>query len=70
MSAVDDLTAARDAAIAMRLTLLSGNPKPSYNVHGHAISWAEYLRTLNETIDSINKQLAQMDPMEEIGMAI
>lgn len=29
---------------------LTANPKPSYNIDGQQVLWADYLRTLQETI--------------------
>jgi hypothetical protein len=68
MSMVDDLNQTLENLVAVRLEI-SRNPKPSYTVGPHTFEWTEYMKWLGDEIGRVRKELAQMDPVEEIGVA-
>ncbi len=43
---------------------LTAQPKPSYAVDGQQVSWADYLRRLQQTVDWCDQQLAAAEPFE------
>ena len=47
-----------------RIEEITAEPKPSYNVGGQSVKWAEYLKQLQETADWCNGQLQTEDPVE------
>ena len=69
MAYLDDLVTTRDSLVALRLAS-SASPKPSYNVHGHSVSWVEYLKYLSDEIDRLNAQIAQASPFEIVSQGI
>lgn len=60
MSVIDSLRTAR-ANYAAQLEQLSASPKPTYNVDGQSFSWTEYQKFLLESIDDLNKRIADAD---------
>lgn len=60
------LLSTRDELIQRRLDVVS-KPKPSYNIDGQEVKWAEYLKQLDASIKAITAELAQFDgPFEEV----
>jgi Rad3-related DNA helicase len=52
------------AALLLQITL---KPKPSYAVHGHNYSWAEYQEMLTRQMEQITKLIAQANPFEIVS---
>jgi hypothetical protein len=47
-----------------QLVELRAVPKPSYSIAGQQVSWAEYARALQETVDWCDEKLAGYRPFE------
>ena len=47
-----------------QLVELRANPKPSYSLEGQQVSWTEYVRSLQETIEWCDIKLAGYRPFE------
>lgn len=47
-----------------RITEITAEPKPTYNVGGQSVQWAQYLKQLQETIDWCDSQLQADEPFE------
>ena len=47
-----------------RMAEITAEPKPTYNVDGQMIAWADYLKQLQRTIDWCNEKLAGEEPFE------
>jgi hypothetical protein len=47
-----------------RLAEITAEPKPSYQIDGQKVSWGEYLRQLQATVDWCNAKLAAEQPIE------
>jgi hypothetical protein len=43
---------------------ITASPKPTYDIDGQAVSWAEYLARLQATIDWCDRKLAESEPFE------
>ena len=43
---------------------MTANPKPTYNIDGQEVKWAEYQKTLEAKIEWCNKMLAGEEPYE------
>jgi len=43
---------------------LTAAPKPSYTIDGQAVSWADYLAQLRQTVAWCDDQMARSDPFE------
>lgn len=43
---------------------LTANPKPSYYIDGQTVSWNDYLRSLQATVDWCERKLAGQEPFE------
>ncbi len=65
----ENLTTARDN-FATKLAEVSASPKPTYNIDGQSVSWTEYYKFLSEQIQSLNKQINEAEPFEEISQGI
>jgi len=60
------LETTRDQLIDLRITVLS-KPRPTYNIDGQEVKWAEYLKQLDASISRINEEIAIDDePVEGI----
>jgi hypothetical protein len=53
---------------ALRAEILA-NPKPDYDVHGHHFNWVGMYKFLSDEITACMKQLSQLQPFEEVGIA-
>ncbi len=47
-----------------QLVELRESPKPSYDIDGQRVSWTEYVRSLQETIEWCDVKLAGYRPFE------
>jgi len=43
---------------------LTESPNPSYTIGGQSVSWADYLKQLQGTIDWCDQQLNSQEPFE------
>lgn len=43
---------------------ITAEPKPTYNIDGQTIAWADYLGQLRQTVDWCNERLAGEEPFE------
>jgi hypothetical protein len=43
---------------------LTANPKPTYYIDGQSVSWNDYLRNLQATVDWCERKLAGQEPFE------
>ena len=43
---------------------LRANPKPTYSIDGQTVSWTDYIRSLQETIDWCDAKLIGLAPFE------
>ncbi len=58
---VTKLLQQRDQLIDLRLKITM-KPKPSYNIDGQEVLWADYLETLNKSIEAIGIDIQRFDP--------
>ena len=58
-----------DRAILTRQNILA-KPKPTYDIDGQRFEWAEYLKTLNDTIVQLQQQLQTFDDPYEIDSSL
>jgi len=47
-----------------RIEELTAAPKPTYNVGGQSVQWAQYLKQLQDTVDWCDSQLQSAEPFE------
>ncbi len=47
-----------------RIAEITERPKPSYQIDGQQVAWAEYLKQLRATVDWCNGALAGEQPFE------
>jgi len=43
---------------------LTANPKPTYYIEGQTVSWNDYLKSLQATVDWCERKLAGQEPFE------
>jgi hypothetical protein len=65
----ENLITARNQAAEL-LVQITASPRPSYNVHQHHYSWAEYQKVLMDSIAGLNKLIAQGDFVDEVGFGV
>lgn len=53
-----------------RIAELTAQPKPTYEVDGQSVSWNEYLRRLQATVDWCDRQLVGQEPIEIHSQAV
>lgn len=58
---LENLKTARDN-IGEKIAELSANPKPTYSVNGVSFSHAEYLKGLQDSLDSLTTQILRYEP--------
>lgn len=63
MSDFQIIAAIRSQTLAL-MAQITAAPKPSYTLDGQTVSWADYLRQLQHTVDWCNRQLAGEEPFE------
>lgn len=61
----EQLATIKTQTLAIIVTI-TANPKPSYDIDGQEILWAEYLRQLQSTIAWVDTQLVQSDGPYEV----
>jgi cob(I)alamin adenosyltransferase len=61
----EQLKKTRDNLIDQKY-LLSKSPKPTYDIDGQKVSWAEYIKMLDEQIKSLNEQIDALEEPWEI----
>lgn len=66
----DYLVDTLNSLLAERLEISRSGPRPSYNLHSHAVSWNEYVLYLDRRIRELRKEIAQTNPVEEMGFGI
>jgi hypothetical protein len=65
MSVLSDLQEA-EANFAAKIKEISANPKPNYSVDGQSVSWAEFLKTLNDALMETRKAIRSLEgPMQK-----
>lgn len=47
-----------------RITEITAQPKPTYQIDGQLVSWGDYLSQLQRVIDWCNEKLAAATPCE------
>ena len=47
-----------------QLVDLRANPKPTYSIDGQTVSWTNYVRSLQETVDWCDAKLIGLAPFE------
>jgi hypothetical protein len=47
-----------------QLVDLRANPKPTYSIDGQTVSWTDYVRSLQETVDWCDAKLIGLAPFE------
>jgi hypothetical protein len=62
-SDIEQIETIRTQTLA-QLVELRASPKPSYSVDGQQVSWTEYVRSLQETIEWCDGKLAGYRPFE------
>ncbi len=62
-SDIEQIETIRTQTLA-QLAELRAVPKPSYSVDGQQVSWTEYVRSLQETIEWCDTKLAGYHPFE------
>lgn len=63
MADIDDLKTIKTQVISL-LKDLTVNPKPSYDLDGQKVSWAEYQQMLFARLDVLNQLIAADEPFE------
>jgi len=52
-----------------RITELTEQPKPSYQIDGQQVAWSEYLKQLRATVEWCNRMLVAEQPYETHSQA-
>lgn len=60
---VEQIESIRTQSLA-QLAELRASPKPSYSIDGQTVSWTEYVKSLQETIEWCDAKLAGYRPFE------
>lgn len=47
-----------------RMTEITAQPKPTYQIDGQLVAWGDYLAQLQRTVNWCNEQLAAESPIE------
>lgn len=63
MSNASDLETIKSNLITA-LKTASANPKPNYSIDGQSVSWADYIKMLNDQITAVNLQINNETPYE------
>jgi hypothetical protein len=62
-SDVEQLAIIKTQTLAI-MAEITAEPKPTYTISGQTVSWAEYLKQLQQTADWCDQQLASQTPQE------
>lgn len=62
-SELQQLAIIRSQALAV-IAEITAHPKPSYTIDRQSVSWAEYLRQLQQTVDWCDRQRGAAEPFE------
>jgi hypothetical protein len=52
---------------SLRLSIIQMGPKPNYDVHGHRYNFKDLLAYFDEAIQSLTRELNQIQPYEYIS---
>jgi hypothetical protein len=63
MSDREQIESIRSQTLA-QLADLRANPKPTYSIDGQTVSWTDYVRALQETVDWCDAKLIGLAPFE------
>lgn len=47
-----------------RIIEVTASPNPNYDIDGQKVSWADYLKTLRESLKALNELIASEDPFQ------
>jgi len=47
-----------------RIAEITAQPKPTYNIDGQMVDWADYLSQLQQTVNWCDRKLAAAEPFE------
>jgi len=53
-----------------RMAEITAQPKPTYMVDGQMVSWGDYLKQLQRTVDWCNEKLSGEEPFEFQSRAV
>ncbi len=53
-----------------QLVDLRANPKPTYSIDGQTVSWTDYVRSLEASIDWCDAKLVGLEPFEVVSQAL
>jgi hypothetical protein len=62
-SDLEQIRAIKSQTLAI-IAELTANPKPTYYIDGQTVSWDNYLRSLQTTVDWCERKLAGQEPFE------
>ncbi len=60
---LEQIAAVKSQTLA-RIAEITAQPKPTYNIDGQTVAWAEYLKQLQQTVDWCDRKLAAAEPFE------
>jgi len=63
MSDREQIESIRSQTLA-QLVDLRANPKPTYSIDGQTVSWTDYIRSLEQTVDWCDAKLIGLAPFE------
>lgn len=63
MTDAQQIAAVKTQTLA-RIAEITAEPKPSYEIDGQRVAWADYLEQLRATIDWCDRKLAGESPFE------
>lgn len=63
MADADTIATIKTQTLAV-IAEITATPKPSYTIDGQHVSWGEYLKQLQGTVDWCDQQLACLSPGE------
>jgi hypothetical protein len=63
MADSDTISTIKTQALA-NISTITASPKPTYTIDGQTVSWNDYLKLLQQTVEWCNKQLAAETPFE------
>ena len=63
MADADVIKSIKSKALGL-LDDIMDSPKPSYNIDGQNVEWADYIRVLQEKVEWCDTMLAGLEPFE------